>query len=272
MDFENQKMLETLFNERQTPKLLRKEILASEPLVQLIQKSELDQEFAIDLMSQMILLKRATVPQLIGILKVHFKSQWNPWQATADALEQAARSDLVDWDPRDGRFVLRYDVDAQTHTLINQYQYLPPMVIPPLTVTDNRGSGYLTIRTDSLILKDNHHEGDIGLDSINRFNAIPLKINTEVVKSIRNNWKHLDKPKQDETFHDYQKRLKAFEKYERDALFTVALMVEMGNEFYLTHKDDKRGRTYCQGYHINYQGNCWNKACIELAEPELLKE
>ena len=270
MHFENQKMLETLFNDRQTPKLLRRELLASKTIVTRIQASGLDEEFALDLLVHMILAKRATLPQVLGTLKHHFKNQFNPWQACADALETAARKDLVDWDPKDGRFILRYDADEQTHKLVRQYQYLPPMIVPPLKVCENRGSGYLTIRTDSLVLKNNHHEGDLGLDSINRFNNIALSINTDVVKGIRNQWKSLDKPKEDETWDDFQKRVKAFERYERDAMFTIALMVEMGNCFYLTHKTDKRGRTYAQGYHIQYQGNTWSKAIVELAEKELV--
>jgi DNA-directed RNA polymerase len=48
-------------------------------------------------------------------------------------------------------------------------------------------------------------------------------------------------------------------------------MVEMGNRFYLTHRYDKRGRTYAQGYHVNTQGNCWNKAVIELADEEVVE-
>jgi len=36
----------------------------------------------------------------------------------------------------------------------------------------------------------------------------------------------------------------------------------------LTHKYDKRGRCYSQGYHVNPQGNDWNKAVIEFAEKE----
>lgn len=268
MKFENQKMLETLFNERQTPLLLRKEFTSSPKIVELIQASELDEEFCLDLLGHMALVKRATLPQLIGLLKKHFKSQFNPWQATADALLKAAEKDLVDWSPKDQRFILRYDLDEAGHKLIRQYQYLPPMIVPPLEVKDNRGGGYLTIRTDSLLLKGNHHEGDICLDSINRFNRISLRINTDVVKGIRNSWKNLDKPKADESWEEYQLRVKAFERYERDAIGTIAWMVELGNEFYLIHKVDKRGRTYAQGYHINYQGNTWNKACVELANPE----
>ena len=48
-------------------------------------------------------------------------------------------------------------------------------------------------------------------------------------------------------------------------------MVSQGNRFYLTHKVDKRGRIYAQGYHITTQGTAFKKAMIELAEPEFIE-
>lgn len=276
MDFENQKMLETFFNARQTPKLLRRELLGSPTVVAAIQASELDEDFALDLLSHLILAKRAPVSALVGLLKHHFAGSSRQFQATADAVKQAVLKDLADWDPAREQVVLRFDVDQTTHELIRQYQYLPPMTVPPLEVGSpdgrNRGSGYLTVRSDSLLLKDNHHDGELCPDSLNRFNAIPLRLNIEVATQVNNTWKNLDKPKSDETFEEYQKRVKAFERYQKDTAFTMALMVEMGNCFYLTHRVDKRGRTYAQGYHINTQGNCWNKAIIELAEEEIVED
>ena len=273
MDYENQKMIEQFFNARQTPKLLRRELLSSPTVVAAIQASELDEDFALDLLSHMILAKRVPVSALVGLLNHHFNGQL---QQTADAIKQAVLKDLVDWDPLREQVVLRFDVDQATHDLIRQYQYLPPMIVPPLKVGNrhdrNRGSGYITIRTDSLLLKDNHHDGELCPDSLNRFNSIPLQLNIEVATRVNNTWKNLDKPKSDETYEDYQKRVKAFNRYQKDTAFTMALMIEMGNKFYLTHKYDKRGRTYAQGYHINTQGNCWNKAVIELAEEELIND
>ena len=273
MDFENQKMLETFFNARQTPKLLRKELLDSQAVINAIRASELDEDFALDLLSHMILAKRAPVSALVGLLKHHFNNSSQQLQLTANAIKQAVLTDLVDWDPAREQVVLRFDVDEVTHGLIRQYQYLPPMTVPPLVPgrdAINRGSGYITVETDSLLLKDNHHDGDVCLDSLHRFNQIPLRINAEVATAVNNTWKHLDKPKEDESYQDYQKRVKAFERYQKDTAFTMALLIEMGNRFYLTHKVDKRGRTYAQGYHINTQGNCWNKSIIELAEEEMI--
>jgi hypothetical protein len=274
MDYENQQMLERIFNEKQAIPLLHKELLDSEYIVRLIEQSQLDQGFALDLLAQMMLHKRATVATLVGLLKYHFEKKLNPYQACADALQRAAEVDLIDYDIETQKFILRFDASAAVHDLIRQYQTLPPMIVPPKplrTFGSNRGSGYLTIRTDSLLLQDNHHGGDICTDSLQKFNQIPLSINTDVVRKIRNEWQHLDKAKPGENWNEFQERRKAFERYEKDSLFTIALMVEMGNRFYLTHKVDKRGRTYAQGYHINPQGNCWNKACIELADPELIE-
>lgn len=270
MDFENQQMLEELFNSKQTPKLIQRELRNSLDVIDCIMASGLPESFALDLLTQMVLHKRTVLSTLVGILKKHF-TEGDPYQRCADAILHAASCDLVDYDADTEQFILLFDVSANVHALIRQYQYLPPMIVPPLEVTSNRGSGYITIQTDSLLLQDNHHEGDLCLDSINRFNQAALSVNVELVKAIRNSWKQLDKPKDGETFEDFQKRLRAFEKYERDAFFTIALMVEMGNRFHLTHKVDKRGRTYCQGYHITYQGNCWNKSCVELADKELVE-
>lgn len=274
MQWENQKMLEHFFNERQTPKLLRRELLGSTPVVEAIQKSKLPEDFCLDLMSHMILAKRTPITALVGLLKHHFEHSSQVYQKTADTIMEAIMADLIDWDPHTQQAVVRFDADGKTHELIRQYQYMPPMIVPPLEVgrseSVNRGSGYLTILTDSLILKKNHHDGDVCPDSLNRFNKIPLKLNILIATKVNNSWKNLDSPKQDETFEDYQKRVKAFDRYQKDTAFTMALINEMGNRFYLTHKVDKRGRTYCMGYHVSYQGNCWNKAVIELADEELV--
>lgn len=270
MDWENQKMLETFFNAKQTPLLLRRELLASNSVITAISRSGLDEEFALDLLSQMILHKRATVPTMVGLLRGHFKDKTNPFQACADELHLACLRDLIDFAPRTEQFIIKFDLDQKTHDLMRQYQYMPPMIVPPLEVDGNRGSGYITIRHDSLILKDNHHDGDLAIDAINNFNNIPLCINVNVVKGIRNSWKNLDKPKDGEGYQQYRERVIAFERYEKDSFFTISLMLEMGNEFWMTHKYDKRGRVYSQGYHINPQGNCWNKSVLEFADQELV--
>ena len=74
-------------------------------------------------------------------------------------------------------------------------------------------------------------------------------------------------------YEDYQKRVRAFQKYDRTARDVMTMVEVSGNgEFYLTHRYDKRGRCYSQGYHINYQGNSWNKAVVEFANGEVVDD
>ena len=73
-----------------------------------------------------------------------------------------------------------------------------------------------------------------------------------------------------ESFEDFRKRRKQAEVFYEHSLKTMKMMMALGNEFWLTHKYDRRGRTYAVGYHINSQGTDYNKAVLELSKQEKL--
>lgn len=258
MDYENQKMLEHMFNKHQILPLYKS----------YFSKKGVENEFALSLLAQIAIHRQANVVTMLGVLK-HLNQ--GDVQITANLLEQAMNEGLINFDGERDMFSVRFDVDEKTKEIGRKYKYLPPMIVPPKILRSNTDNGHLTIDSKSLLLKDNHHDGDICLDSLNRFNQIPLKINVDVVRNIRNTWKNLDKQKDDEDLNDYLDRVKAFERYERDSYWILALMVEMGNQFWLDNAVDKRGRTYSQGYHINIQGNDWNKAVLEFHEEEIIE-
>lgn len=66
--------------------------------------------------------------------------------------------------------------------------------------------------------------------------------------------------------------LRAFRKFDTDARDVIDALLLNDDGFWLTHKYDKRGRTYACAYHLNYQGNDWSKAIVEFAAAEPLKE
>ena len=68
---------------------------------------------------------------------------------------------------------------------------------------------------------------------------------------IKNSWRNLDRAKESETKQDFHRRVRAFDKYDRTSKDVITKILSEGNEFYLTHKYDKRGRSYCQGYHCS---------------------
>lgn len=259
--------LEQLFNKNQLIPRIRKEFQTetSFDFNRYLEAHKIPLPFGFDLLTQMALHKRCKLPTLVGILRHHFEDS----QLTVEMLERCARADLVDWDPNLAIFVVKFTLSADVQAELDRYQFPLPMVVEPKPLKTNHDSGYL-LGGGSVILKKNHHEEDVCLDHLNRVNRIRFAINTEVASFVRNKWRNLDKPKAGETKEDFEKRKRAFEKYDRTAKEVIAKITSLGNLFHLTHKYDKRGRIYCQGYHINYQGAPWNKAVIELADKEMV--
>lgn len=144
---------------------------------------------------------------------------------------------------------------------IHNSKYLPPMVCEPKELKSNYQSAYLT-QKDSLILgSGNHHTGDICLDVLNAKNKVALKLDEEFLSSVE----------EEPTFEiDTVEKHHNWYKFKNDSYHFYRLMIRQGNEFHLTHKVDKRGRIYAQGYHITTQGSAFKKAMIELAEEEIV--
>jgi hypothetical protein len=268
--FEHQLKLEKLYDKNQAVKRIHHEFTSSEiDFEGFFLEHNVDVDFGYDLLTQMVLHKRATLPTLVGILRKHFSGP-TASQKAADMLQLCAALDLVDWSPTTEQFVIRINITDDVQADIDRFQYPLPMVIRPRHVRNNRDTGYLLTR-NSIILKKNYHEDDVCLDHINRVNRIRFEINFDTASMIANRWRNLDKPKEGETKQDFDKRVRAFEKYDRTAKEVITQLLAHGNSFFLTHKYDKRGRVYCQGYHVNYQGAPWNKAVIELADKELVE-
>jgi hypothetical protein len=260
--------IEKLFHKNQLFPRIRGEFVDCEEFdfAAHMRKHGIEKEFGFDLLVQMVLHKRAHLPTLVGSLRKHFDGDC---QKTADELLKCLEADLVDWAPVPKQFIVKFGISADVQEDLDRYQYPLPMVFPPKKLESNRDTGYYTSR-NSAILRDNHHDGDICLDHLNAVNQIKFRINLQVATKVKNSWRNLDKPKLDEDVSEYQKRVKAFEKYDRTAFDVMQHMgLASEGEFYLTHKYDKRGRTYCQGYVVNYQGTAWNKAVIEFANQEV---
>jgi len=264
---EKQKELEQLYNKNQLIPRIRDEFVkCKDPdFVQYMTDNNIPALFGLDLLIQMHLHKRADLPTLVGLLYHHFEDA----QLTCDMLKLCAEHDLMDWDIVSEKFIVIYEVSTDVQEELDRFQYPLPMVVPPLHIKNNRQSGYL-LTNKSVILKNNHHTDDVCLDHLNRMNAIKLCINDDVVRMVQNRWRNHDKPKPDETLKSFNERRRQFEKYDKTARDVIKILQEASDHFYLTHSYDKRGRTYCGGHHVTYQGAAWNKAVIEFHEQEVI--
>lgn len=272
-----QAQMELLFSKYQLHECLRNYFreLGAESL---FKEQQIPVGFGLNFLVQVALHKRAYIPTLVGILKKHFMEKDDVESRTAaqdcaDAIDKAIQEGWALWDSESFQVVVNggLDIPSSLQQQLNRFQYPLPMIEEPEQVHTNRQTGYQTIR-GSLILKNNHHDEDICLDHINRANRIPLSINQDTVSFVQNRWKDLDRPKPDEDYEDYRKRVKAFVKYTNSSVDVIQALILQGNRIWITNKYDKRGRTYTQGYHANPQGNDWNKACIELADAEPLNQ
>lgn len=155
-----------------------------------------------------------------------------------------------------------FDLPMSLKLRIDESEYLPPMVCKPKPLVNNFSSGHLTFNETLLLGTSNHHDGDICLDTLNKMNNVKLKLNTEFLCSVEEMPKfELDTPDKIEQWKVF--KIQSYRFYK--------LMVDQGNEFYLTHRVDSRGRAYASGYHISTQGTAFKKAMLEFAEEELIE-
>lgn len=169
-----------------------------------------------------------------------------------------------------------YQLTDDAVRTIKDFQYLLPMLVKPLPTNqkgNNRGAGYLTVQSDSLILGGIHHTDDIDSKVLDRFNQIPLEMNVDLMKTVRNSWKSLKQGrKPDESDMEYKKRLNSYEIFEQQMYKNAGLIFNNGNKFYLTHKYDKRGRVYACGYYLSTQSNSYGKAILNLVNKEVIED
>lgn len=263
----HQRELEKLYNKNQLVPRIKSEFMNCKDFdfMAYFEAKKIPTAFGLDLLTQMALHKRCSLPTLVGIMDKHF----NDVQKTADALYDCAKADLLDWSHGLKLFIVKFTISADVQEELDRYQFPLPMVVPPKHIKHNMETGYYT-SGGSIILKKNHHGDDVCLDHLNRCNKMQFKISHRVVDMVQNQWRNLDKPKSGETKDDFLKRKRAFDKYDRTCKEVIAKVTEVSDTFHLTHRPDKRGRTYCQGYHVTYQGAPWNKAAIEFANAEVV--
>lgn len=193
----------------------------------------------------------------------------------ADWIFELAERNLLELEPVKSNVKIwaKYGLDEETEELINRLKSLPPMIVKPLetnTKGNNKGSGYLTIGSDSLILNDNHHNKDIDSKFLDLVNSVEYSLNQDVITNIRNCWGDLFNKETNKLTVEYKQKLQSFEEFEKYSIQFMAMLINQDNKFWFTHKYDKRGRIYPMGYWVSYMGNSYQKACIEFKNKELV--
>ena len=180
--------------------------------------------------------------------------------------------------------VNRLPLSDELRTFIHESRYLPPMVCVPIELENNYSSGYLSHKESLILGSGNHHEGNICLDVLNTTNRVALKLDLEFLCMVEEDpnseftvTKAIEKAAKDgkaiteaEATIRVQQQKENWHRFKGQSYEFYSLMHRTGNNFYLCHRVDKRGRIYASGYHISTQATAFKKASVELSKEEIV--
>ena len=207
-----------------------------------------------------------TIQQATGRVAKHmdwYTDEYDAVKTAAEVLVLCAEEDLLEMEQRHGETIMVGHDWAMSPELVqhlNRMLFLPPMICKPKEVTSNKGTGYLTFEESVILGRENHHSKKVSLDVLNIINQVSLSIEPEALVYEEKPNKLLEEPEQ----------VIAFEAMRDASREVYNYLMGAGNEWFFTHKFDKRGRLYSVGYHINIQGPEYKKSLIELTKQEII--
>ena len=224
----------------------------------------------LNILTQTVLIASDYVPLLSICSSVSFGlGRYHDIQTCADVLWLINQTDLILIDIVNDTRYIQSNMELPDE-LVNRLTImcvLPPMLVKPRTLRHNKSCGYLTINKDSLILgdKENYHEESISLDVLNTLNSQALCLDLDICYKFQKEFKSEFDKDTDEYLNQRKTYERAKEQFEffRDKI--------QDHTIHFTHKVDKRGRVYSQGYTFNFQGSSYEKACINLKTKEFVE-
>lgn len=223
----------------------------------------------LNILTQTVLIASDYVPLLTICSSVSFGlSRYHDIQTCADVLWLINQTDLILIDIVGDTRYIQSNMELPDE-LVNRLTImcvLPPMLVKPRTLRHNKSCGYLTINKDSLILgdKENYHDECISLDVLNTLNSQALTLDLDICYKFQKEFKSEFDKDTDEYLNQCKTYKRAKEQFEyfRDVI--------QDKTIFFTHKVDKRGRIYSQGYQFNTQGSSYEKACLQLKVKEFV--
>ena len=224
----------------------------------------------LNILTQTVLIASDYVPLLSICSSVSFGlGRYHDIQTCADVLWLINQTDLILIDiVNDTRYIQsNMELPDELVNRLTLMCVLPPMLVKPRTLRHNKSCGYLTINKDSLILgdKENYHDECISLDVLNTLNSQAYQLDLDICYKFQKEFKSEFDKDTDEYLNQRKTYERAKEQFEffRDKI--------QDHTIHFTHKVDKRGRVYSQGYTFNFQGSSYEKACINLKTKEFVE-
>lgn len=114
---------------------------------------------------------------------------------------------------------------------------------------------------------------DLALDHINRVNSVKFHWDSRILQKLPMTFDSEPKLKMDHTWEtpaEVEERRKGFALLKESMRKRIPLL--QGEDFYLSHKYDKRGRCYAKAYEFNYMGTKGIKASVQFSKKEEIND
>jgi len=232
----------------------------------LTKDNELAKKFIIKFLVQMDLQKCCDLQTIWGIMR-GFMPEQSQW--ILSMIKFCLEAGLCSLS-QSGKFLVKYSASEEKQIKMRQFVYPMPSIIPMRKLRHNYDSGYLSLKTGSVILNQPKlAEGrDCCLDVLNIFQSQTYKIDMDVANHIAADWDFVASQKSTESYETYKQRIKNFNQY-KDQTYEILKRLE-DLPLHMMAKYDFRGRLYDIGYHIHIQGKEWNKAVLSFFNGQVL--
>jgi len=186
-------------------------------------------------------------------------------KTAAEIVAIICHSDLYDIilarDSTSGSMMLKsnFALDTPTSTKLAAHKYLPPLVCKPNWIRANQDSGYLT-KKQSVILGGVSHDKPVNLDMLNQANSVEFSLDIRMLALAEKSKKPLDTAL----------KISNHKLMVDSSNIVYQGMLDHDNRFWFDHRYDSRGRMYCSGYNVTYQGSEFKKAALNLHHKELI--
>lgn len=261
MSREIQEKLERTYNKNLLLKRVFTEITGDMDLQGIIKDSGCDVDLANKALAFLAIYKRLDIATMVAML---FKPDGEKsLEEVVHQVEMLVEKNLVHYDPSADKIIVRFELDPTVQAEIGCFQYPLPLVIKPKLLKHNMDSAYYLKNKQSVLLNDHKTKKDVDLEHLNLMNQVAFTVNKSVYAKAVNVWT----PKAEKDPNQTRRQMERFNKY---CKVSQDIIMENGNKFYFSHRYDYRGRTYCEGYYLNYQGNDYCKAILEFANKEII--
>jgi len=131
--------------------------------------------------------------------------------------------------------------------LINNCQYLPPVVVPPPKIGMENKVDWATF-SKSIFLRKHHHGKEVDTRFLDIMNSTPMTLDKHMLKYKDGDTKQTDERVKAEAMTELMKRYP---------------------KFYFIYRYDARLRSYSSGYQLNPMGTDYKKSQLNLFKEEL---